>query len=245
MFALFLDELDSLTTSIPALRLEGHVTDNDVRRRWRNLVPGRYVVRRGDFLPQYGGTLDEATRAMYFDQTKQVAPGRVLLLANLRSLGWNFNPIAVYFFFSGDELVRAVAEVTNTPWGDRHLYLLGPAGLSTFAKAHHVSPFLEMAGTYRLHYSEPGERFALSMTLHDLVEGRPESEGPRRFSATMALERRELSRTTLRAMAWRYPDMAFRVSLRIYLQAGALFSKGLKYVAHPTTPEKDSHDVVR
>ena len=105
MFALFLDELDSLTTSIPALRLEGHVTDNDVRRRWRNLVPGRYVVRRGDFLPQYGGTLDEATRAMYFDQTKQVAPGRVLLLANLRSLGWNFNPIAVYFFFSRSESV--------------------------------------------------------------------------------------------------------------------------------------------
>ena len=33
--------------------------------------------------------------------------------------------------------------------------------------------------------------------------------------------------------ARRYPDMALRVSLRIYVQAARLFAKRIKYVPHP------------
>ena len=117
------------------------------------------------------------------------APGRVAILTNLRSLGWNFNPISLYFFYDGEHIVNAVAEVTNTPWLERHLYVLGPPGAVEFAKAHHVSPFLEMAGRYRLTYFKPNDRFRLSMKLFDLDPAAIDGLGAKRFSASMNFDR--------------------------------------------------------
>ena len=242
MFHLLLDELDERALALAPLRLEGRVTSHEYDRRLANIAPGRFTLRRSDFLPQYPGTLEEAARAMYRDLSGAEAPGRVGMLANLRSLGWNFNPITVFFFYEGERVVAAVAEVTNTPWHERHLYWLGPVGTVVFAKAHHVSPFLEMDGTYRLTYGEPGEHFSLAMTLFDLVERVPLTLGARRFSATMRLERRPLTRRTLRRAQWRYPDSAWRVTLRIYLQAAALFAKRVRYVPHPHLKGPDRVD---
>ena len=61
-----------------------------------------------------------------------------------------------------------IAEVTNTPWGERHSYVLGAepgAGLDgTFAKRLHVSPFMPMEQTYRWRLSEPGEELRVSIS---------------------------------------------------------------------------------
>ena len=52
--------------------------------------------------------------------------GPIRLLTQLRSFGLCFNPVSFYYCF--DERRRAcervLAEVTNTPWGERHAYLL-------------------------------------------------------------------------------------------------------------------------
>ena len=242
MFYLLLDELDDRARALAPLRLEGCVTSGEHPRRLVNGAPGRFTLRRSDFLPHYPGTLEEAARAMYRDLRGVEAPGRVAMLANLRSLGWNFNPITVFFFYEGERVVAAVAEVTNTPWHERHLYWLGPVGTVEFAKAHHVSPFLEMDGTYRLTYNEPGENFSLAMTLFDLVEGEAGTLGAQRFRATTQLERRPLTRRNLRRAQWRYPDAAWRVTLRIYLQAASLFAKRVRYVPHPPLKGSDRVD---
>jgi uncharacterized protein len=231
MFLLFLDELDGFRTTIPALRFEGLVTERNDPVRIVNGLPGRYVLRRSDFLPSRPGDLESAARSLYRELTGEVSTGRVAMLANLRSLGWNFNPITLYFFYDGDIVVRAIAEVTNTPWGERHCYLLGAPGPTSFDKAHHVSPFLTMDGTYELTYQAPGEHFRLSMSLFDRDESG--GRGGRRLSATMSFEANPCDARTLRRLAWRYPDMALRVSLRIYLQAVRLFVKGIKFVPHP------------
>lgn len=238
MFLLDLDELGSLANTVPRLRLEGTVLDTDRPRRLANALPGRFTVRRSDFLPTYDGSLAEAARAMYRDLTGEEAPGRVTMLANLRSLGWNFNPITLFFFYDAQACVCAIAEVTNTPWNERHLYVLGPPGTTTFAKAHHVSPFLEMAGTYRLTYTPPEERFTLAMTLHD--PGAHDELGPRRLSATLQLERRALDKRSLAQVSRRRPDGALRVSVRIYLQAARLFAKRIAYVPPPASSK--GHD---
>jgi DUF1365 family protein len=242
MFLLYLDEFDELDRDVAQLRLEGDVTENSRPRRLSNVLPGHYVVRRSDFLPQYPGTLDEAARAMHLELFDEVAPRRVAMLTNLRSLGWNFNPITLYFFFDDERVVRTVAEVTNTPWNERHLYPLGVPGSSIFAKQHHVSPFLEMDGTYKLTYGEPLDHFALSMTLHD-NDSSSEVLGTRRFSASMSLDRRALTRDNVRDAGLRFPDAALRGSLRIYFQAARLFAKRVKYVPHPTKDPKGTHDV--
>ena len=233
MFEIFLDELNELKRDVKGLVFEGRVTEVDEAPRAANRVPGRYVLRRRDFLPEYEGTLDQAARSAYCDLVGTLAPGRVAVLANLASLGWNFNPIALYFFYEGPRVACTIAEVTNTPWGERHLYVLGPPGTVVFDKAHHVSPFLAMAGRYRLNHSSPDETFRLSMTLFDPSADPAEGPGDRRFRASMNLERVELSSRELARASRRYPDMAFRVSLRIYVQAARLFAKRIKYVPHP------------
>ncbi len=243
MFLLYLDELDELRDSVHGLEFEGSVTHTRSRRSWWHFLPGHYILRRRDFLPEYEGTLDEAARAMYLDQVGHRAPPRVAIMANLASLGWNFNPIALYFFYDQERLVRTIAEVTNTPWGERHLYVLGAPGSMEFEKAHHVSPFLEMEGTYQLTYSSPEQNFNLSMTLFDHEFGSSSSRGPRRFSASLTLVKHELTSGELRRAVLRYPDMALRVSLRIYFQAARLFAKGVKYVAHPEPLKRGSQDV--
>jgi len=50
----------------------------------------------------------------------------------------------------------------------------------------------------------------------------------------MSFERAELSSHEVPRASWRYPDMAFRVSLRIYVHAARLFAKGVAYVPHPS-----------
>lgn len=235
MFHLFLDELDEVASRFAPLRLEGRVGRRWAPRRWTHSWPGRFTVRRSDFLPAYPGSLDQAARAAHRELTGDEAPGRIAMLANLRSLGWNFNPITLFFYYDGDRVVRCIAEVTNTPWHERHLYLLGAPGPSTFAKAHHVSPFLAMEGTYRLTYRAPLEQFALAMVLYDPPNGPTMPQGPRRFTATMSLEREALTTAALRRAAWRHPDAALRVTGRIYLQAAQLFAKRVRYVPHPRT----------
>src|SRR5436309_4705664 len=56
--------------------------------------------------------------------------GPIRLLTNLRTFGHCFNPVSLYYCFEddGQTLGSVVAEVTNTPWGERHSYVIGGDG---------------------------------------------------------------------------------------------------------------------
>ncbi len=106
-------------------------------------------------------------------------------------LGFCFNPVSFYYCFDEhDTRVEAiVAEITNTPWKERHAYVLRTApgapmrfGLS---KAFHVSPFLPMDMDYDWRFSVPADTLAVHMS--NLRGGR------RIFDATLMLRRREIS----------------------------------------------------
>ena len=86
--------------------------------------------------------------------------GPIRVLAAPRSLGIRFNPVSFYYCFEGEELRWIVAEVTNTPWGERHSYVLGPRG-GTMDKALHVSPFMAMDHTYEVRATVPGETLSM------------------------------------------------------------------------------------
>ena len=235
MFISFSTSSRKSTVTCAHLVLEGRVTEVDQPVRARIDCPDVTCFVVVTSCPTYEGTLKQAAHSVYRDLVGSEAPGRVAVLANLASLGWNFNPITLYFFYDGTQVACTIAEVTNTPWGERHLYVLGPPGTVEFDKAHHVSPFLEMAGRYRLTYSSPAPTFRLAMTLFDPATDSPQGLGARRFAATMSFDRVELASREVARASRRYPDMAFRVSFRIYVQAARLFAKRIKYVPHPTS----------
>ena len=145
---------------------------------------------------------------------------RIRLLTMPRSLGVGFNPVSFYYAFDADgALLGLVAEVTNTPWGERHAYAL-PAGGGNVGKDLHVSPFMGMDHTYDVRASVPGE----TVSVH--IESR--RDGMLAFDATLNLRRRPYSRRRLLGAS-------LRTLLLIYSHAVLLKLKGVPIHPHPRT----------
>lgn len=225
MWLIDLDEVDELAERLGRLRLEGEVGRASHPRRWTSVRPGLFTLRREDFLAGRAGELGAAAREAFVELTGS-APRGVRLLTTLRSVGWSFNPFSLYLGDDGQGVSAALAEVSNTPWGESRLYPLGAPGVSEVDKALHVSPFLPFEGRYRIAYQEPAERLVVSVAYRD-------GDGRRRLDAQLSLARRPLEGAELSRLARRAPDVALRVSTRIYLQAAALALRGVPFVAHP------------
>lgn len=126
---------------------------------WSIRWPAAVRFHRPDYLDGTDRPLGDAVRAVAEPATTR--PVRTIrMLTQPRTWGWLFNPITLYFLWSGaaDEApMAAVLEVTNTPWKERHLYPIAlepddraEAVRSRFDKVLHVSPFLDEAHRYDL-----------------------------------------------------------------------------------------------
>ena len=183
--------------------------------RWHSMRRAAMLrYRREDFLGDPAVPLAEAVRDCVARRTGRRPRGPVMLLANLRWFGLLMNPIACYYCYEddGETLAAVVAEVTNSPWGERHAYVLPADGKRTqedgsrpegrtaeardrvlrmqFDKAMHVSPFNPMDMRYLWRSSTPGERLAIHLENH--------RDGRCVFDATLGLRREALTPGALR-----------------------------------------------
>ena len=157
---------------------------------------------------------------------------RILLLTNLRVLGYVFNPVSFFYCYQGGELACIVAEVSNT-FGERLPYLLSPENQDTgerrlsyrHDKKLHVSPFFGLDQSYQWWFSEPGEQLDVRI---DLSEG-----GARPFFATLTGKRRPLTSATFARALIRYPLMPLQVTVLIHLQAARLWLKRVPFFHKP------------
>jgi DUF1365 family protein len=194
--------------------------------------PGLVRFRRADYLGDPSIPLADAVRMQVERRTGRVPTGPIRLLTQLRTFGHCFNPVSFYYCFTAQEQLDAVvAEVTNTPWGERHAYVLQATGAGTvlagdFAKQLHVSPFMEMEQRYTLQAAAPGPTLAVHLESHDELERRV-------FDATLALRRAPLTRGALARVTARYPAATLRVLALIYGHALALKLKGVPVHSHP------------
>lgn len=192
--------------------------------------------RRADHLGDPRRPLAEAVADLVEAQSGRRPGGPFRLLTNLRQFGYYFSPLNLYYCFAPDgrTIEAVVAEVTNTPWLERHCYVLW-AGNRQVAeelrfrhpKTFHVSPFLDMQFDYDWRLSEPGER--LEVELSNLRDQR------RVFTASLELERRHLQRWSLVRTLLRHPAMSLRITAGIYYQALRLWMKRCPYYPHPTS----------
>jgi DUF1365 family protein len=202
--------------------------------------PGLARFRRGDYLGDANRSLPETVRDTAEAQTGVRPLGPIRLLANLSALGHCFNPVSFYYCMDrpGEQVDAVVAEVTNTPWGERHTYVLG-ADASTgerssevrssahsavlaggFAKELHVSPFMGMDHRYEWRMTAPAQTLSVHISSR--------REGQVAFDATLSLRRSELTRASLAKLT----ATTLRTLMSIYAQAALLKLKGVPVHAH-------------
>jgi len=210
----------------------------DGRWLWsaRRLAPARF--RREDHLGAPEAPLADCIRALVQDHLGARPEGPIRLLTHLRYFGYCFNPLSVYYCFdaAGVRLESVVLEVNNTPWGERHCYVLAVPNDSSesdmhrfhFDKAFHVSPFLPMDMTYNVSANTPGESLRLFMA--------DEQNGKTVLEATLALERRPITRYALARVLLKYPFMTGKVILAIYGQALRLWCKNIPFIPRSVAP---------
>ncbi|MDJ0868608.1 MAG: DUF1365 domain-containing protein [Myxococcota bacterium] len=208
------------------------------RLLWSTRRPAPARFRRADHLGDPRVPLDRCVRDLVEERTGRRPDGPIRLLTNLRSFGWAMNPVSFHYCFdaAGERLDALVADVTNTPWGERHPYVLAGGARRgrrlTFEqpKGFHVSPFLGMDLGYRFDVAEPGRTLGLRIAVDD-------GAGPPLFDAVLALRRRPITGASLARALVRYPLMPLQVSAGIYWQAWRLHRKGAPFHPHPRSAE--------
>jgi len=212
----------------------------DGRWMWSARRPAAAWFRRADHLGDPARGLAPQVRELVQRRTGERPEGPIRLLTHLRYFGHCFNPVSFYYCHgAGGELEAVVADVTNTPWGDRHAYVLptraradhGSALVASgsMPKQMHVSPLLHMRSAYRWRVTAPGESLAVHIDYG-------EQEEPL-FDATLSLRRREMTPAALRRALVRYPLLTLRITGRIYAHALALRLRGAPYFPRPR-PER-------
>lgn len=196
-------------------------------------------------------------------QLGDIEISRVSLVTHLRYFGFIFNPVSFYYCFDEDGKVLAIlSEITNTPWGERHSYILPCTNTDLnsdcavkqtvetkrvgdhkyqfeFEKAFHVSPFNPMNMQYRWVFSE----LAQSVVVHmdSLVRGSEQGHAvTKHFDATVRMQRVPIEQAGRLFVSM--PAMTLQVVMGIYWQAFRLFVKRTPFYDHP---ESDSDDKQR
>jgi hypothetical protein len=157
--------------------------------------------------------------------------GPVFLLTHLRYLGYNFNPISLFYCYGRDGRLQTVLAEVNSTFGESHNYWLTEANRTSGDQRHsyrcqkemHVSPFMGMNLDYTFALTQPGETLVAHMETVEHVENN--AGGHSFFDATLSLRRYPWSASALHGALIAHPWMTAKVIYAIHWQALRLYLK--------------------
>ncbi|XP_050370374.1 uncharacterized protein LOC126788427 [Argentina anserina] len=173
------------------------------------------------------------------DEARRISgtSGRALLLTIPESVGYEENPLSLYYCYDDQTLKNCIAEVTNTPWGERVLFVFDPNS-DLVAKPLHVSPFMDMIGNWNIRTNAPDDTLFVSISVQHPDLGNY-------FTATLKAKRVPSSLVSDHALFfWLMPH---KVAVWIYWHAFKLWWKNVAFIQHPryTSPGYREEALVR
>ena len=148
---------------------------------------------------------------------------RVVMLAQLRSFGFYFSPVNFFFLYRGDCAKYLLAEVSNTPWNQRHCYLVDLEVPEPSEKTFHVSPFMSLDMQYRWQVQAPAASTAVAIESW---------KQQRIFKAVFSGRHHALNGRNAFRVRRHWPIVGVAMLMAIYWQALKLFLKGITYVPY-------------
>lgn len=218
MPCLDLDELDDLETRVTGFG-----------RRWWHWAR----FKREDYLGQ--GDLKHAVQNKVYELTGVRISGRVEAVIHLRYLGIYFSPVNFYYLYDEQGNWRyLLAEVSNTPWNERHYYALNAEDEATWRheKQFHVSPFNPIAQQYQWKLKPLAKQLSIHLECH---------RESKEFDATLKMRKYPFNSKVLVKHLISTPVMAVKVTIGIYWHALKLWVKGAPFYSHPKY-QRDNND---
>lgn len=232
VFMMYLD-LDELPNLFSGFKNWSYAT-----RNWAWFKRSDYYGNSKILLKQEISTLVQQT-------TGSAPRGAIRLLTNMRYFGHCFNPVSFYYCYEADGTTpqAIVSHITNTPWGNNYTYVHdfktektikktknGEMSVFKFDKKFHVSPFMPMDIQYDWAFKSEANQLLIHMKNF--------KGGEQIFNATLALERKEITQSSLNWILISYPFMTIKVVITIYWNALLLWIKRVPFYSNPTHDTK-------
>ncbi|MGF1776505.1 DUF1365 domain-containing protein [Vibrio nomapromontoriensis] len=184
--------------------------------------------QRTDYLGQ--GDLKLALQNKVHELTGDKLTGKVIAVCHLRYLGIYFSPVNFYYLYDKrGQWQYLLAEVSNTPWNERHYYAVNAQSGNQdenwqHDKAFHVSPFNPIDQQYKWKLKPLGERLFVHLACH---------RDHKEFDATVSMKSQPFCSKQLLSLLIKTPVMAVKVVAGIYWHAFKLWCKGMPIYDHP------------
>ena len=229
-FWLKINELEYIDKNVTALGVN--------RRSFYTLRTADYFVNEQ---PQNAQEMTIAAKNKMYSLGAKDLTGDIYFMGQVRALGVFFSPVNFYFHKSPNhqKFDWMLAEVSNTPWNQRHYYLVNLSTQKPSSKEFHVSPFNPMDMQYQWQIAQPNKQFNLALSC---------IKSQRHFTASMAMHRIPLNSENMRSLLLRMPSTTIYTVFGIYWQALKLILKRTPIYGHPgstATTMKENNNVAK
>lgn len=186
-----------------------------------------YSLDESNYLRDNKGNLSQKVRNKFIELGASLnGSEQIFLLGQLKNCGVYFSPLNLFLCFVENNCRYILAEVSNTPWNQRHYYLIDMESKEyVVAKNFHVSPFFGLNQNY--HW-----QFEISATkIYFQIDSLQDDK--KVFSAGYQLNLIPFSNKKMNnRIILKQPFSVFKIILAIYYEAFKIFIKRIPFVPY-------------